>query len=276
MERAAFTDAFDLDRRIGFGAGSNGEGWTVDVGIFSQNAGDNSSGVTEGYAAAARGTYAFTDVIGSQDLLHTGVSARFRDLNNDVDDQEARYRQRPFFHDTNRSVDTGNIDNAQNDVLAGLELAYVTGPLSFQGEAAHTWLNRNGGSDNLYGLWGGYIGTSYFLTGESRATSYKGGKFDRVKVNDPIFNGGWGAWELGARFDYIDLNSNDSRSGDNARGGEQYSGIFGINWYLNDHVRMMANYAYTYVFNARGMGGNQVVGSSNVINGFGLRGQVDF
>lgn len=276
MERAAFTDAFDLDRRIGAGVGSKGENWTADVGLFSQNNGENSSSVTEGYAAAGRGTYAFTGVAASQDLLHTGASVRYRNLDNDVDNDQARYRQRPFFHDTNRSVDTGNIDNASADLLGGLELAYVTGPFSIQGEAATTWVDRDSGSDDLYGLWGGYISPSYFLTGESRAKSYKGGKFNRIKVNNPIHKGGWGAWELAGRFDYIDLNSNDSRQGDNARGGEQYSGIFGVNWYLNNYMRMMANYAYTRVFNARDMGGNQVVGSSNVINGFGLRGQVDF
>lgn len=274
MERAALTDAFVLDRRIG--AGTGGENSTLDVGIFSQNAGSVEPATNEGYAAAGRGTYAFTDVFISQDLLHTGGSVRYRNLDNGVNDSQVRYRQRPFFHQAGRSLDTGNIDNTNGDLFGGLELAYVNGPFSIQGEAATTWVDRDSGSDDLYGPWGGYISPSYFLTGENRATSYKNGKFNRIKVKNPVHKGGWGAWQIAGRLDYIGLNSNDSQSGDNARGGEQYSGIFGINWYLNDYFRIMADYAYTRVYNARGMGDDQVVGSSNVINGFGLRGQVDF
>ncbi|MGF1639551.1 MAG: OprO/OprP family phosphate-selective porin [Rhodospirillales bacterium] len=267
MERAAFTDAFDFDRRIGIGTGFGGKQWTFDVGLFSQNNGDSGSSLNEGYAVAGRGTYAFTDVLGSADLMHVGASARFRDLSNQADNRRVRYRQRPFFHDTNRSVDTGTLREADNDVIAGIEWAYVAGPLSLQAEAAHTWLNRDN-ADDADGLWGGYFDVSYFLTDDTRA--YRSGRFDRVKVKNPVFGGGWGAWQVGGRFDYIDLN------GDDVRGGEQYSIIGGVNWYLNDHARMMVNGAYTRVFNARGMGGNQIEGSSNNIWGVGMRGQVDF
>ena len=267
MERAAFTDAFDLDRRIGVGAGFGGDQWTFDAGLFSQNNSENDASVNEGYAVGARGTYAFNDVLASKDAMHIGASGRFRDLSNQSDGRQVRYRQRPFFHDTNRSVDTGVINKADNDILAGLEWAYVNGPLSLQGEAAHTWLNRDG-DGSASGLWGAYIDASYFLTDDQR--TFKGGKFNRVKVNDPVLDGGWGAWQVGTRFDFVDLNDDD------VRGGQQYSVIAGLNWHLNNHARLMANYAFTRVFNARGAGGNQVEGSSNNIHGVGLRAQVDF
>ena len=270
MERAAFTDAFDLDRRIGLGLGFGGDDWTFDFGGFSQNNDDADSGLNEGYAIASRGTYAFRDVIGN-DLIHLGGSIRYRDLDNQSDDNEARYRQRPFFHDTNRSIDTGTINDADSDILGGIEAAYVNGPFSVQGEAAHTWLEIDG-ANNQNNLWGGYIDLSYFLTGEERA--YKGGKFNRVKVKDPVFDGGWGAWQLGTRLDFIDLN--DDVGEDGAQGGQQYSLIAGLNWHLNNHTRLMLNYAYTRVFDGEDANGNQIEGDTNDIHGVGLRAQIDF
>jgi len=156
MERAAFTDAFELDRRIGLGSGVGGGNWGVDAGLFGQNASDVAS--NEGFAIAGRGHYAFLDALRSDSVVHLGASVRFRDLENDVDDDSARYRQRPFFHFTGtRSVDTGTIPDADNDVLLGGEAALVLGPFSLQGEVAHTWLQRQGGAADADGLWGAAI-----------------------------------------------------------------------------------------------------------------------
>ena len=87
---------------------------------------------------------------------------------------------------------------------------------------------------------GWYAQASYFLTGESRP--YKGnvGNFDRVKPKSPfsLKNGGWGAWEVLARIDNLDLN--DASSG--VEGGEMTDITLGLNWYLRDNARLMFNY----------------------------------
>ena len=271
MERAAFTDAFELDRRIGLGSGLGGDNWGVDAGLFGQNASDVAN--NEGFAIAGRGHYAFLDTLRPDSVIHLGASARFRDLENDVDDDSARYRQRPFFHFTDtRSVDTGTSPDADNDVLLGGEAALVLGPFSLQGEVAHTWLQRQGGAADADGLWGGYLSASYFLTGESRDYEADGGVFGRVRVSDPVFEGGSGAWEFGARLDYIALNDGSA----DIKGGDQYSIIGGVNWYLDDNVRFMIDYALSRVFNARNSPGAAADGSSDVVNGVGARVQLDF
>ena len=43
----------------------------------------------------------------------------------------------------------------------------------------------------------------YYFTGETRG--YKGGRFDRTKVLHPFNEGGWGALQLNARVDYVEL-----------------------------------------------------------------------
>jgi phosphate-selective porin OprO/OprP len=269
MERAAIIDAFEVDRQIGLGGGVSGDNWGVDAGLFGQNASDVQD--NEGYALAGRGHYAF--LYGPEDsgnAVHLGASARYRNFDNDTFDSEVQYRQRPFFHFTGtRSVDTGTVEDAEGDVWVGPEFAWVNGPFSLQSEFANTFLQRKNGEDDANNLWGGYLGASYFLTGEHRNYDTADGVFDRVKVNRPLHDGGPGAWELAARADYIDLNN------EGVKGGEQLSYIGGINWYANDYIRFMFDGAVTQVFDARDTDA-AVDGSSNLIFGGGVRAQVDW
>jgi phosphate-selective porin OprO/OprP len=269
MERAAIVDAFELDYQIGLGGGLGGENWGVNAGLFGQNASEQHN--NEGYAIAGRGHYAF--LYGPEDsgnAVHLGASARYRNLDNDTFDSQARYRQRPFFHFTGtRSVDTGAIDDAEGDVWAGAEFAWVQGPFSLQSEVANTALQRKNGEDDANNLWGGYLGASYFLTGEHRNYDPERGVFDRVKVEHPLQDGGAGAWEVAARADYIDLNN------EGVKGGEQISYIGGVNWYPNNFVRFMLDGAVTQVFDAEN---SQAAadGDNNLIYGAGIRAQVDW
>ncbi len=269
MERAAITDAFDLNRRVGLGTGAQGSNWALHAGLFGQNAGV--SAPSEGLAAAGRG-YLFDSFGGEEgdaNFFHVGGSVRYRGFSNDADNNEVRYRQRPFFHFTDkRSVNTGFIENARSDVFLGGEVAWVKGPWSFQGEVANTFLQTTEGED-ANGLWGGYGSLSYFLTDDTRKYIAADGAFGRVEVKNPLQDGGWGAWQLASRFDYIDLNSGV------ARGGQQYSMIGGLNWYLDDYARVMLDGAVTQVFNAKGTDA-AAIGSNNTIYGVGARVQVDW
>jgi phosphate-selective porin OprO/OprP len=79
---------------------------------------------------------------------------------------------------------------------------------------------------------------SFFVTGESR--TFKSGVVDRVKpFND--FNpaaGKWGAIELLARYDVLDLTDHSLSPLD--RNGDTWTGA--INWYLNPNLRVFVNY----------------------------------
>jgi phosphate-selective porin OprO and OprP len=273
MERAAIVDAFELDRQIGLGSGVSGDNWGVDAGLFGQDASDVND--NEGYALAARGHYAFfldpeDRGENSSQLVHLGASTRYRNFDNDTFGSEVTYEQRPFFHFTGtRSVDTGSVPDSEGDVWAGAEFAWVNGPFSVESEVANTALQRKHGEDDANNLWGGYLGASYFLTGEHRNYDPAEGAFDRVKVERPLQDGGFGAWEVAARADYIDLND------EGVKGGEQISYIGGVNWYANDYVRFMLDGAVTQVFNARDTDA-AVGGSQNLVYGGGMRAQVDW
>jgi phosphate-selective porin OprO/OprP len=273
MERSAIVDTFAIDRNIGLGTGASGENWGVSVDVFGQNAADVND--NEGYALAGRGHYAFFPAPGeaeqgSGQVVHLGASARYRNFDNDTFGSEVTYEQRPFFHFTGtRSVDTGSIPDSEGDVWVGGEFAWVDGPFSLQSEVANTALQRKNGEDDANNLWGGYLTASYFLTGEHRNYDPAEGVFDRVEVSAPLQEGGAGAWEVAARADYIDLNDQG------VKGGEQVSYIGGVNWYVNDYVRFMLDGAVTQVFNA-GDTDAAVTGSQNLIYGGGVRAQVDW
>lgn len=274
MEQAAFiggtqNNGFGLDRSIGAGtaAESDKDNYTVAFGAFSQNARNTTAAKSGGYQLAARATKAFKFNNTDDELVHVGGSVRWRDLNNQTDNDAVIYRARPFFNNTNRSINTGTLNNVNGDLFLGPELALVYGPFSFQSEAGWNYVDGAKGRDDATGLWGGYMDVSYYLTGESRR--YSRGAFRSTKVLQPVTNGGWGAWQLATRVDYLDLNNTSA----DIRGGQQWSAIVGLNWLPVDFVKLSLDYAHTHVFNGNGI---TTQGDDNSIDGVAARAAINF
>ena len=275
QERASFINAFGFDRQIGIETGINGEQSTFHIGAFGQNAKKVETANNGGVTVAARATHKFNLGEESQtdEFIHVGASTRWRDLDNQVDDSMVEYRARPELKNTNATINTGNVP-ATDDVFVGPEFAFVYGPFSVQSELGWSWVNRSSG-DNATEIWGGYLGASYFITGETRR--YSKGKFIRPRAKKAIHEGGPGAWQVALRADYLDLND----GGANIKGGKQISIIPAINWWLTNHTQARIEYAFTHVFDARpqaGDFGDASVGngSQNDVHAFGARAQVDF
>jgi len=194
-------------------------------------------------------------------LLHLGLgySHQFRDEG----ETDARYRNRPESHLTDaRLVDTGGIDLDDADLL-NPELAFVWGPFSLQGEYFWTGLDASAADDPSFQ--GAYLFGTWFVTEEHRAYSTSSGAFSRVKPksNFSPSGGGLGAWEIGARWSWLDLTEND------LRGGEENNFTLGVNWYWNPNYRFLFNYVYADVDDREGAED----GSANI---FQTRFQVDF
>ncbi|MCY2964262.1 MAG: porin, partial [Planctomycetota bacterium] len=95
-----------------------------------------------------------------------------------------------------------------------------------------------------------YTQVGYFLTGEHRPYLKKAGAIDRVKPfrNVKFFDNdgtGWGAWEIAARYSYIDLNSRD------IDGGRLNDLTLGLNWYLNPNAKVQFNWIRAFLDNAK-------------------------
>ena len=229
IERAAFTDAFELDRRVGFEISTKSDNYLLQLGAFGENleAIENNDG-NEGFAFAGRGVYKL-DV--GEGLIHTGVSFRHREQN-DADD--LRYRQRPFVEQTGRIISTGRI--ADSDTFYGGELGALFG--SAWGIAEYAVVNANCvenstvcTDDPTFNAWS--IGGGYVFGGKR---NYSVGKFKRVTVDNPVTKGGWGALSINARYDTLDLTD------EGIEGGDLDTFAVGVNWWLHKQTRIQLNY----------------------------------
>jgi phosphate-selective porin OprO/OprP len=165
-------------------------------------------------------------------------------------------------------VSTGIIA-AENQQLLDVEYAWIRGPLSFQTEFVAVPVAQIGGPDLTFHA--GYTYVSYFLTGEHRPYDKKLGIFDRVIPFENFFRvrteegpiaTGRGAWEVAARWSYIDLTD------ENIQGGVLHDITLGLNWYLNPYTRVKWEYIHADLDRAP-------VGDSTT-HIFGMRADIDF
>lgn len=65
-------------------------------------------------------------------------------------------------------------------------------------------------------LWGGYTQVGFFLTGEHRPYDRKAGAIDRIIPFQSLTRDcpGYGAWEVAARWSYLDHTDNLIQGGD--------------------------------------------------------------
>ena len=267
MERASFTDAFSMNRRLGVGltfSDKKTDSYIIQGGIFNREINEGTNFSRTGYEFALRGAY--TPMLGST-RLHVGGSFHYRVNNRDA--QNERLRARPTTQVTDqRFIDTGAIA-AKSDTVAGIELAAIHKGFHFAGEYQKTWIKgldanttfgpndgTGGGAfiDGNPSFWSAYAEVGFFFTGETRG--YKGGRFDRTKVLHPFNEGGWGALQANARIDLAELRD---RVGDAplpelayatpyyVNGGKQAAYQASLIWNPTDYVRFMAQYAHINV-----------------------------
>ena len=189
-------------------------------------------------------------------LLHLGLSANILYSAS----SSVRYRSRPESHLAPYVVDTGDIQ-AEGTLTVGFEAAWVNGPFSLQSEYLHSWVREVNGE--VPGFDGVYASAGWFLSGESRRYDTTEGMFGRVmpRRNFDWGHGGWGAWELAARYSLVSLDSAD------VYGGRLSMVMAGVNWYLHPHVKWRFDYGFGRVSE------RQVQGNVNI---FETRVEMDF
>lgn len=187
-------------------------------------------------------------------VLHLGAAVSHRNP-----ESEYGFVARPGAHLADEHFNTGDLPADEVDIR-GAEAALVFGPFSVQGEflRADVSFMPEHRDVTLFDLDqsfqledrhfdGYYAQASYVLTGEHRVYDRATGTFDRIVPRKPfqLHGGGWGAWELAARYDELDLDDFDFRGG--VIGGRGRSLSFGVNWYLTANTRLMLNYVQSSV-----------------------------
>jgi phosphate-selective porin OprO/OprP len=185
-------------------------------------------------------------------------------------------------------IDTGTILSRDGLQILGAGLHSAWGPLTVGGEFLSWYVNNaysgafpnpNGtlppGATSLGNLFltGFYVEVLCFLTpGDHRPLNRITPGYARVR---PVRNflclrdgdgpccKGLGAWEVGVRYDHVDVNSGGLQAG------KLDSVTFGVNWYLNPNARITANYVWTDLNTGS-------ASSSGTFDSFGVRVHFDF
>jgi phosphate-selective porin OprO/OprP len=270
MQRSVAHGAFVPSRNFGVMAydylGEN-EDISWQAGVFRSDSPDNPA--TRASFINDAGDPAFTtrlawnpyydEPTGGRYLLHLGGAYSYRE-----DTSVVSFASRPELG-TQSGYLSSTVTGERNWHLSGLELAAVAGRSSLQAE--YYYVSVPGGFD----FDGGYVQASYFLTGEHRGYKRDFKVFDRVKPFEDFFRVrtgdgvccGRGAWELKARWSWVDLNE-----GLTGTRGYQDDITAGFNWYWNPYTRMMFDYVLEDV--------DLLAGTQAYQNMFGVRFQIDY
>jgi phosphate-selective porin OprO/OprP len=249
MERSLM-NAFVPARNIGLMAYNHvydDESLSWYTGIFRPESDDDPPDVSED-----RADYAWTSRIAwnpfydepteGRYLVHLGAGFSYREYGDDTVSYSKDHELNLIYPVGNPIRATFAVEDLQ---LYNFEAAWVNGPLHVTGE--YTWVNLNAPDGALDGEFdGAFVQVGYFLTGEHRGYKKSSHSFDRVKVYEPFFcvttaDGcckGHGAWEIAARWSYVDLTDAG------IEGGHAQNVTVGVNWYLNSYARVMFDYIH--------------------------------
>jgi len=227
-----------FDRAIGVRIDAHGEHWFTGIGWYGESVSPNTSSRNEGFSTAGRVILA--PVLEEDRLVHLGFRTAFR--------QTPSGARSSAFSDetTNMSnlaiVDTGTIPGVRNQTNFGPEAAIAIGPFSLTGEYNRTHLGRVDDTAPGLDFQSAHIAATWSLTGESRAEGYAidRGEFKRlVPAEDFRFRAeGCGAFELAARWAWLDLADGPVQAG------EQQRVYASLNWYANRNVRVLLDWSY--------------------------------
>lgn len=215
IERSLAEDAV-LGRLVGVKADKRGEKWRIAAGIFGEAIGNEDREDDSAYSVTARATIA--PINNKDQLLHLGLATSYTSRD--------------------RNTDATTDDALDKEHLIGGELIARYRALTLKGEyiVNNTDYDSNSGSGDKVDFTSYYLQASLFLTGEHRAYSKKNAELGKVKVKNAFDKSGIGAFEISARLSHLDKNDKSILEGES----DNYS--IGLNWYINNNVRVMLNY----------------------------------
>ncbi len=196
------------------------------VGTAPFSSGEDDRHKSEHVSISARATYA--PLARRKRVFHLGGSFEWRSLQTG---SVWRVRSRPESSIAEAILGTVRLGDVDSTISGAGEVAWIHRSLSVQAEAITTRLRRTGAPDAL--LWGAYGQVGWIVTGEHRRYSR-----NTARIRGPVPDRLLGAVELGVRVSHLDLIDQD------IAGGRATDVTAGVNWYLRQNLRLMANYVF--------------------------------
>lgn len=299
MERNWGQDAFISPTANGFAPGILAWNWlpsrrgTYAYGLFKNVTDAYAYNVGDGQAeGAGRITLLpwYDEASGGRYFAHIGMGAAIRGIDNGIITYRVRgdLRNGPDILVPTWAT-TGPIGGQLQNIL-NPEFLFQYGPLFVQSEFQANWTTNAVAQAGTKGdvapgeqlgqlfFYSSYVQVMYFLTGEHRIYDYQKGLVGRVIPRSNAFylrgkDGrifGPGAWQVGARWNYLNLNDKG------VNGGALNAMTFGVNWFLNPNMKIQANYDVTFRDANAATNSPLGGGTEGIIYGFGMRVAADF
>ena len=237
ISKAAITNTFAVARRTGVAYSYGDTNWSLTGSVFNRELTRN---LAQGQGYGLRGTWAPINEAGN--ILHLGLSY----VNYDTDSDSFRLRARPDADlATVRLIDSGNLTDTDRVGIVGVEGLWVHGPFKVQGEYYQANVKRYGAGHSDYKTDGAYISGVWNLSGET--WGYKAGVPVTNLPDDPSA----GMWQIGLRYDTLDLDDGNVSPGATPTaapivagvlGGKQDIWTAGVNWYWRSNFKFALNY----------------------------------
>lgn len=260
MNRAQVVNAFAPGHHLGLQAFYENKQWLLTGGVHFQRSmvigqRDNSDsnyqdGQNEGYSYTGRIVW-MPQNKKEYKGIHLGIAGSYRtpktDVAKDAEPNIVRYSASESTINKIKFLDTGIINEVDCSWLLGAELAAYYGPAKIQAEYIHNAVKRNNNlkTENFSGF---YVQASSLLFGGKQDYNNSRGAF-----NSPIISNK-GDLELVGRFDRINMN------GSNIMGGISNQFTFGVNYYINENLKLQFNYSYITHDKFANANGNAFIG----------------
>lgn len=273
LERSSVTTAFNPDSGLGFSVNK----WQHDYSINASITQPKPNSVTtdeKGNTVQGRDRFQYNarltkaHFFGENKLIEGGIFGHYKDNGGNglefSSGPEAKSR-----HATNMLLNTTinptgsagskTMIKAKDHYTIGAEILGQDGPLSGEIEYQHTRVHRDKIQSGNNPTFKGYRSNiNYVLTGESRSFKPCNGTLGQV-----IPNSDSGAWEISARYDFLNLNNKD------VRGGAAHHLGLAATWYVNYNFAVTGEFVRSNIV-------KQVTLDKLKINSIGARLQLVF
>ena len=213
-------------------------------------AGDDHTQAAGGEQIAAVGRLTYNPWMDNGDLVHIGGG--FQQLLQPTHKSGSAFNSISFSDEAELRVDPTNVisvpfGSAANRVTSAgtysAELAGVYGPVFAAAEYYHYDVQRAGLADVNFD--GAYGEATFSLTGEQHSYVPSTGSFGPIYPLHPLSLGehGWGAWEVAARYSWVDMNDRPNAPS-TVQGGLYRDFTLGLNWYPNSNVKLQLNWMH--------------------------------
>lgn len=202
--------------------------------IFSE---DNNKDFGTDEGVSFTGKLVFKPFHASQNsALHIGVAGSYRTPKSDAEVAGSlRYSTRSLTSiNRKKYMDTDIMGGVDHSTLTGLELAAYKNQFRFQAEYIGSSVAFEDGSPTQK-FSGFYVFGSWLLFGGKH--NYDNGD---AEFTQPTRGKEWGDIEVAFRYDYLSLNGDM----DGVMGGAGDGYTLGLNYHINNNVKIMLNYAY--------------------------------